>query len=230
MSERFTLLTGAATDLGRALAIGLAPARRLLLGGGDRSLLEETRLACQDPARHTLWVDDLASAEAIGASLVGTMNVEGAVIQNLVHCCGGGMEAPMSAGALEKFIDKSVVSAITLVGLLSSRRFNRGALEGIVFVASLAGKIGIRGATGPAVCAGALEALTRSLAVELAPGIRVNCVMVTDFPPCAQPEEPAPLGQGRAADATGAVEFLLSPRARWITGQDLVVDGGRTII
>jgi NAD(P)-dependent dehydrogenase (short-subunit alcohol dehydrogenase family) len=42
-------------------------------------------------------------------------------------------------------------------------------------------------------------------------------------------EDEYPLGLGEPNDIVDAVEFLLSDKARWITGQQMVVDGGRTV-
>ena len=86
-----------------------------------------------------------------------------------------------------------------------------------------------------------MDALARSLAVELAPAVRVNSVLPRivetgmtkqlftnpDFVSSVQANYP--LGFGRPEDIADAVEFLCSDRARWITGQELVVDGGKSI-
>jgi NAD(P)-dependent dehydrogenase (short-subunit alcohol dehydrogenase family) len=81
----------------------------------------------------------------------------------------------------------------------------------------------------------------KSLAVELAPDVRVNSVLPgaikTEMTKAifARPEvedrfrRDYPLGVGQPDDIVHIVEFLLSDRARWITGQQLIVDGGRTV-
>jgi NAD(P)-dependent dehydrogenase (short-subunit alcohol dehydrogenase family) len=86
---------------------------------------------------------------------------------------------------------------------------------------------------------GAVEALTRSLAAELAPGIRVNAIApsLTDTPLAAgllrterqraAADERHPLGRiGQPRDIASAARFLLSEEAGWVTGQVLHVDGG----
>jgi len=86
----------------------------------------------------------------------------------------------------------------------------------------------------------ALIHLTRQLAQELGPGVRVNgvapAVVKTDFArPLYEGYEadaaaPYPLGRlGVPADVASAAAFLLGPEAAWITGQVLVLDGGLSI-
>lgn len=86
---------------------------------------------------------------------------------------------------------------------------------------------------------GAIEGLTKALAAEYAPKIRVNCIApsLTDSPLAASllssdqkrqaNAERHPLKRiGTTADMANMAEFLLSPKASWITGQIMHVDGG----
>ncbi len=80
----------------------------------------------------------------------------------------------------------------------------------------------------------------RALAVELAPAVRVNSILPgairtpmseTTFADPAIVEKlnkDYPLGVGAPEDIAEAVAFVLSPRSRWLTGQEFVIDGGRT--
>ena len=94
-----------------------------------------------------------------------------------------------------------------------------------------------RGAVGYDASKGAIEAMTRSLAIELAPyGIRVNALVPgliathpTHLAPAARKlrDETVPLGRGgRADDLAGPAVFLASADAEYVTGICLVVDGG----
>jgi len=88
---------------------------------------------------------------------------------------------------------------------------------------------------------GALDSFMRALAVELAPDIRVNSIlpggvrsrmtesMFADPEMAARLTKDYPLGAGEIEDIVNAAEFIISEKARWITGQQLIIDGGRTI-
>ncbi len=108
-----------------------------------------------------------------------------------------------------------------------------------VFISSVAVSAGMSFHSSVSMAKGALEGLTRSLAAELAPGIRVNCIApsLTNTPlgekfintpeKLEASQKRNPLKKvGEAVDLANAIEFLLSEKSSWITGQVLPVDGG----
>jgi NAD(P)-dependent dehydrogenase (short-subunit alcohol dehydrogenase family) len=114
----------------------------------------------------------------------------------------------------------------------------------IVWLSSIAAQLSTPGYSMYAASKAGMEAAARCLALELAPqGIRLNCLspgMIDTVMAQEAGEQISeavlakhfaeyPLGVGRAADVTGAVDFLLSPAARWITGTVLILDGGLSL-
>jgi NAD(P)-dependent dehydrogenase (short-subunit alcohol dehydrogenase family) len=99
-------------------------------------------------------------------------------------------------------------------------------------------KFGSKGDSIYAASKGALDSLVRSLAVELAPDIRVNSILpgglrtkmtrhlFENSKYMAEFNEKYLLGEGNVADVAALVKFIVSSEAKWITGQNLIVDGG----
>jgi NAD(P)-dependent dehydrogenase (short-subunit alcohol dehydrogenase family) len=134
----------------------------------------------------------------------------------------------------------NVLSAFEITRLLMRKDVNHKRLRNLVFISTIAAQFGAKGFSAYSASKAALDALMRSLAVELAPEVRANSVlpgavrtpmtagMFDDPDTAARLLRDYPLGVGEPRDAIDAVEFLLSDQSRWITGQQLVVDGGRT--
>jgi NAD(P)-dependent dehydrogenase (short-subunit alcohol dehydrogenase family) len=108
----------------------------------------------------------------------------------------------------------------------------------IVNVASEAGLNGYAGATAYCASKGAIVNLTRSMALELAPTVRVNCICPgvidtdmarTGFADLSEEAEFYPLKRiGTATEVARGILYLASPDAGFITGSALAMDGGAT--
>jgi len=135
-----------------------------------------------------------------------------------------------------------VTGAIKLLQMVLPR-LKKSANASIVLFSSVAVLNGLPYHTQVAASKGAIEGLTRALAAEYAPNIRVNCIApsLTDTPLAAsllntdQKKEANALRHplkriGTTGDIANAASFLLSEKASWITGQIFHVDGGMSSI
>ena len=149
---------------------------------------------------------------------------------------------PLAVSKAANFEEMFLLNVLTAVNILRPlvRAFPPGS-GSLVLVSSVAGLRGAPGASAYATAKGALLTLVRSLAHELAPrGARINAVvpgvvstaMTEQFLGSLLPAQKEavvkshPLGLGRPDDVAAAITFLLSSDARWITGSELVIDGG----
>lgn len=239
-----TLITGASSGTGRRIAVQLSQSRRLILHGRDAARLLETRALCHRPDEHLLWNFDLRKGEEIELSLKSLIESNRLAIDGFVHSAGTLTIQPLrlvERAPAREILDVNFMAAVEILRLLVRKKINGGHLRGVVFISSTASKFGARGFSVYCASKGALDAFMRAAAVELAPDVRVNSVlpgatrsamtetMLNDAELKTRMEAGYPLGIGDPDDIAGAVEFLLSDKARWITGHELVVDGGRTV-
>ncbi len=123
------------------------------------------------------------------------------------------------------------------------KALKKGHNPSIVMVSTVAVQTGLNFHASIAAAKGAVEGLVRSLAAEFAPTIRVNAIApsITETPLTerllnseskvqASAERHALKRVGKPEDQVNAIEFLLSEKSSWITGQILPVDGGMSSI
>lgn len=239
----YTLITGASSGVGRELAIYFSETHSLILSGRNTERLNETKSACKNNDI-LLWPYDLEKTDRLEAELSGWIKENNVQIDSFVHCAGLMKMVPLRAINYEIILNTysvNVFSAQLITKTLASRKINGGNLKAAVFISSNISNRGAAAFSAYGASKAALDGLARNLAAELAPNIRVNSVlpggMITEMTKDMFADENMrncfnknyPLGIGTPKDIAPMVEFLLSDKSRWITGQQFVVDGGRTI-
>lgn len=243
-SVPFVLVTGASSGIGRAIAVTLSQSYPLILCGRNKQRLEQTRLACEHADRHLPWAFDLADIGLLEQALPQLLTDRKITIGAFVHCAASLIVLPLRSITLAQttaLFNVNVLSAMEIVRLLTRKQVNGKQLNKVVFISSVVSQFGAKGFSAYGASKAALDGLMKSLAVELAPAVRVNSVLpgtvktamteaMFDDPETADRlGQGYPLGLGAPSDISNAVEFLLSDKAGWITGQQLVVDGGRSV-
>lgn len=166
-------------------------------------------------------------------------------LDGVVYCPGAIELKPFARIQPDNFISDfnlQVLGAIK-IAQLTLPLLKKGNHSSLLFFSSVAVQTGYNFHSQVAVSKGAIEGLTRSLAAELAPTVRVNTIApsLTDTPLAGKllntPEKKEanaqrhPMKQiGQPSDIAEMAAFLLSEKAKWITGQIIAVDGGMSAI
>jgi NAD(P)-dependent dehydrogenase (short-subunit alcohol dehydrogenase family) len=163
------------------------------------------------------------------------------IVDGIIYCPGSINLRPFERIRPVDFITDyhlQVVGAVKMIQAVLPR-LKKSANAGIILFSTVAVQTGLPFHSQVAASKGAIEGLTKALAAELAPAIRVNCIApsLTDTPLAAgllntdQKRDvnaaKHPLKKiGMATDIANMAAFLISDKAGWITGQVIHVDGG----
>ena len=235
-----TLVTGASSGIGRAIAVELSKTDHLILHGRNRQKLEETMRLCNGDG-HVIWTYDLANVEALQKDFEKFVVDGGYRIDKFVHCAGMVLLTAIKTIDLvsyRRIMDINATSAILLTGSLMKRKVAGETMKSIVLISSIAATQATRGKSLYGASKGILNSFARASAVELAPKVRINTIcpaavhtemaddIFNDPVAVAAMNHRHPMGTGKPSDVAGVVAFLLSDAARWITGSQVMVDGG----
>lgn len=244
LKDKTILITGASSGIGRQCAIDCSKmGARLILIGRNAERLNET-LSLLTGENHICISCDIIDFEEFDKNLSMCLSRSGP-INGFIHAAG--IEKTLLLRNLKpkdyfEVFNTNFVSGVNILKTISKKNNHEEGCK-VVFISSITALIARIGTLAYTSSKGALVSATRELAVELAPkGINVNCIspgtiltpmMKTVLGEMTEEErtnrlEGFPLGIGRVEDISLTSVFLLSDAARWITGQNIVVDGGYT--
>jgi NAD(P)-dependent dehydrogenase (short-subunit alcohol dehydrogenase family) len=245
MSRGVALVTGAARGIGRGCALALAKeGYDMALGLRDVTRDENLVAEIESLGRRALPLQmDVLHRAQIDAAVAQTLSEFGQ-IDVLVNNAGGGRVAnavDVDEETFDWIVDANLKGTFFVSQAIGRVMLRQGS-GCIVNIGSQAGAVALPTESVYCAAKAAVAHLTKCLAVEWAPSVRVNCVAPTFIrTPGTEPAlsdaafrqhvlDMIPLGRiGDVEDVTGAVTFLCSPAARMITGATLLVDGGWTL-
>lgn len=242
-------MAGHVLVFGGSGGIGRATARALRVRGLIPFLIARDEERLREAASDTGagWhAADVADPEAIAAAVQAGVAAGGGALAGLVYAVGTIDLKPLPrlkpADFDRDFMLNARGAALAVQAALPALRAAADA-PGVVLFSSVAVGQGFSAHASIAMAKGAVEGLTRALAAELAPQVRVNCLApsltrtplaaaLTGNPAMAQAIAALhPLPRlGEPEDIGPLAAFLVSGEAGWITGQVIGVDGGRSTL
>ena len=243
LAGKTVLVTGASSGIGQATAIACSRmGARLVITARDQARLQETpdRLDAVEGG-HMQMLADVTNQEDLERLIGAIPALDGAVLS-----AGNSITLPLQFGSREKFDDMFNVNFFAPVELLrllyKKKRLNKGA--SVVMIASIGGTHSFMPGNGVyGASKAALNSVMKYAAREYASRkVRVNsiCPGMVDTPlihrgtitedQLAEDAKNYPLGRyGLPEDIANGAIYLLSDASSWLTGHDLVIDGGFSI-
>jgi NAD(P)-dependent dehydrogenase (short-subunit alcohol dehydrogenase family) len=246
LANKNILVTGASSGIGLSCSkmcseIG---ANLILLGRNEINLTQT--LNQLKPGNHSYVICDLLDISDIESTLEKSLNQYGK-IHGFIHSAGIDITLPLNSlknSSYQRIFNTNVISGFEIARILSKKLYCPTEGASYVFIASVMGLVGESAKVAYSATKGALISGCRSMALELAEKkIRINCIspaiVLTELVKklFSELSEEAieriksmhPLGFGTPDDIANACVFLLSDITKWITGSNLVIDGGYSI-
>ena len=239
---RVAIVTGAGRGIGEGSALALAEAGAdVVCAARTQEQIDQTAATVQKLGRRALAVPcDVTQREQL-EHLVEAAVAEFGRIDILVNNAGGWMPREAlrtSERSFEEAFHFNVTTAFLLTRFCAPRLAESGA-GAVVNISSRAGSMVQPGFAAYGTAKAALSFLTRNLATELAPKVRVNAIEVGSVATSALDYVAAdeeirnemvartPMGRlGEVEDVAACVLYLASPAGSWVTGKVVQVDGG----
>jgi len=241
--DRVAIVTGSGQGIGRGIALGLAEAGAdVVLAARTAVDLESVAESIGELGRRALVVPtDVTDRDALESLLARTMEEFGR-LDILVNNAGGTMPRPAmqtSERFLEKAFSFNVTAAFTMTKLAARAMVDSAGGGSVVNISSRSASMTQTSFVAYGTAKAALDRLTRNMAPELAPRVRLNAidvggvatrsleVVLTDDALRKQFIAGTPMRRpGEPEDIACAVLYLVSDASSWVTGKVFEIDGG----
>ncbi|SFA82140.1 7-alpha-hydroxysteroid dehydrogenase [Collimonas sp. OK607] len=244
MEGQVAIVTGAGKGIGRACALGLAQAGAdVALAARTQADLESVAAEIHALGRKAIVVPcDVNNEQALELLVQRTLAELGKITVLVNNAGGAGPNDPrkMSADDFSKVLTWNVAPAYLLIQKVVGPMRDAGG-GAVINISSMAARLAQKHFSAYGAAKAALNQMTRNLAQDFAPHVRINAIepgaIKTDaLARYLTPEREevmlrvTPMGSlGQPEDIAAAVVFLASPASRWITGKVLGVDGGSEV-
>ncbi|MDG1859567.1 MAG: SDR family oxidoreductase [Emcibacteraceae bacterium] len=237
------VVTGASSGLGREIAVAFSEvgANVALVGRNEVELMNT--LALMRDGSHRYFIFDVTNNDEYDVLFENIKNELG-LISGFVHSAGIEFTLPLKSSSAAKYrqiFEINTIAALELSRVLLKKKY-RSTNVSVLYVSSTMSVVGAPALIAYSASKGALVASVRSAALEYANrGVRFNCLspghiegtqmatkLFDKLSNAAQENlvSKHPLGLGTPRDVANASVFLLSDASRWITGINLMIDGG----
>ncbi|MBQ3225438.1 MAG: SDR family oxidoreductase [Clostridia bacterium] len=244
LTDKRILITGASSGMGKETAILCSKlGAKLILVSRNEDKLKET-LACLEGDGHCYFPFDLSRVDEIDA-FIKELITQCGPLDGFVHSAGVGSSRPiklLKPSALREVMELNFYSFVEIIRCVTKRNCYREGMS-IVGISSISSKQGNQAKTAYSASKAAMDAATRCLAKELwKQNVRVNTVnpaliqtdMFQSFLDNGGDSEDAKnvllrqyAGLGEPIDVANMIAYLLSDASKFITGTNVMLDGGR---